>query len=55
MSKFIETTKGQRVRKELHIPPETLKEFKLLAVAADKSPKEVMEDVLIAHVKSQKK
>lgn len=55
MSKFIETAKGQRIRKELHIPPETLKEYKLLAITADKSPKEVMEDVLIAHVKSKKK
>jgi len=45
---------GNIIKMIFHIPPEVLKEYKLRAVAADKSPKEVMEDVLIEWVKSQK-
>lgn len=55
MSKFITNKEGQElIRKELHIPPDVLKQYKILAANADKSPKEFMEDVLIAHIKPKK-
>jgi hypothetical protein len=42
-----------KVRKEIHLPQQTIRDLRIVAALFDKSPKKYLEDLVIENVKSQ--
>lgn len=43
----------EKIRKEIHLPMQIIRDLKIVAVHADKSVKKYMEDLIVHDVKSQ--
>jgi len=43
----------EKVRKEIHLPSEIIRDLKIVAAYSDKSVKKYMEDLILFAVKSQ--
>ncbi|HTH55503.1 MAG TPA: hypothetical protein VL728_05615 [Cyclobacteriaceae bacterium] len=43
----------EKIRKEIHLPPQIVKDLKIVAAHADKSVKKYMEDLVVHDVKLQ--
>jgi hypothetical protein len=43
----------EKIRKEIHLPTQILKDLKIVAAQADKSAKKYMEDLILGEVRVQ--
>ena len=43
----------EKIRKEIHLPSQIIRDLKIVAAHADKSVKKYMEDLIIHDIKSQ--
>lgn len=43
----------EKIRKEIHLPPQIITDLQFIAAQADKSPKKYIEDLIVGEVKMQ--